>query len=651
MTELESLSVFLDSAVWFEPSLVRDRDKIASIKNHCEKKHDLNFLRSYVLDLLALYDSIVVGLNTGKFQFESPRFSKRPSSSLPRFLGNVLAKVFDSSGNLLEDWCRESVELLLQSLALFKRFKHEALTKAADAASVDAFVATQSRQRPANRYAKNGIRKFWSVFTRDFESFATLGQPGPGSTMDERHPYVPKLTYLDTFDYEFSLMTTDMVQFYDKAFENHTGFKSSRDWFLSSKPGISPSFYRPEPSPILRGVSVPKNAKVSRFITINYVGNTCLGATYRNTVKSLWKAFGITHVLNVDDQSLSHRNLRLYFPILSLLDIEDGSSCFTNSFNREVLPSVFHDYLDFIDGASVKIGDEYVDVNTQLMGDAHSVAILTTHLYFVVLYAMFLTRNHESITRARSILMSTNSTCESAEEWLPAPNKDQILELIEESKSLPINIVGDDMLFPSEFEHYVRIVLKGLGVSINERKSSTRDSNHKESCGSWFLRMPDGSPKRIYPFRCPEYQPKPQRLRNLTSYLHKVEGSTFYLDLVHSFAKTYGKEILRESYTTHQIGCIVGTGLPQEVRELSRDKLVCLSDDERYNFNFKHESADESRVHARFKRRNPTPIVRLGKFVDRSRRSTKDYLRFLKVLSFSVYLKIGLPIRALGPWM
>jgi hypothetical protein len=606
-------------------------------------------LHSFVVDLLALYDAIVIGLNTGKFEFSSPHFSRRPQSSLPRFLGGVLSKVFDEDGSLKEDYNVEAVELVLQSLAIFRRVKHPALKAAADEAAIEDFRDSQAPKEPHGTKYLGGLRRFWSVFTRDFEANATLGRPGPGAVLQENHPYLPGHTYLCTFNSEFnpalnemtSVLSDDMVQFYDYAFASETGFPNSREFWLNPAAKVMPAFYLPVPNPRLRLVTVDKNVKTSRPITVTHAGNVCLGASYRNTIKRLWRNFGIESVLNVDDQSKSHRTLEKNFSEVSCFDIKGGSNCFTTSLNRDILPDVFQDFIEFTSGSTVELTNgEIINVNTQLMGDAISVGLLTTNLYFVILYALFLEEHHLKTVRSQFL---------SGRETYPIPTKEQVLELIEKSKSLPINVVGDDMIFPSFIEPFVRRILRDIGIIVNERKSSSGDSRHKESCGSWFVMNPKtGKPKRIYPFRAPEKGPKAYGLLSGNLYLRKIENSTFYTEMVLALSAVFGKEFFSESYTNDQIGSSVGSGFPKRVCTKPEKDCVQIDDTSRYMFNLRGSDEDPSLFSPRFKRGRPIPRYTLNRYSDKTKTSTRKFNKAYRILVRYVLFNESFPAKTVN---
>lgn len=111
------------------------------------------------------------------------------------------------------------------------------------------------------------------------------------------------------------------------------------------------------------------------------------------------------------------------------------------------------------------------------MGDAMSVSLLTTTLWLVLVLAY----------------MKYNEMPLTMENFREAVRQMRRLDLF--------RVVGDDMIFPDYLNAIVRILLEGIGVTVNERKSSRATSHHKESCGAWFISNGLKHVRRIYPFR------------------------------------------------------------------------------------------------------------------------------------------------------
>jgi hypothetical protein len=563
MTELDAAISFLTHISDFDVT-----DDIAHFKRirvyHKKSPDDVNFIRGYLTALLSYSKAIVAGLNSRRISFESRYLRKTRHMAYPRFLKGVLSTVFHDDGRLKSRYSTRAIEVALQVLAFFKRVQLAECRKSADIQAVETFLAYQHQDRPFLKDTTSDIRKIHNFVMRDFDKAATIGQPGPGATLDEKHPYCPSHCYLDTFD---PSLPDDIRSHYDLAFRKHTGFQDSRSWYVSSADTLMPAFYKLQKGLTLRSVCVPKNTTVSRLITINSVGNTIVGATVRNTIKTLWKRLGIDHQMNVDDQTQSHKALVSEFLKIVALDLEGGSSCLTLALLREISPDCLQDYLDYMEGTFFKVPpeleyllgwdyfcqDSSIPVTTLLMGDAVATAILTTTLwsccFLAYIYYRLMLKLGVTTVRHLRRLGTIPITFKHIRQYLP------------DFVKLPVRIVGDDILVPSYLDMILREILCDIGVTVNHDKSSTGDSIHKESCGCWVIKDNDDELTRIYPFRLPETGKPPTTLLNVRQFLDKADNSRVLPELVLMFMDItpYGEKYLsRESYRPNQIGSSLG---------------------------------------------------------------------------------------------
>jgi hypothetical protein len=627
MTELNVVSSFLAHLTLERPYLNRDVTKILSVTKFIAEKQRADVLSDFVGALLGFSKAIVAGVNSRRFAFTSKWLASRPQSCFPRFLGGLTCQIFTNDGLLRPDWSRDSLELILQILALVKRIKHPLTKKRADAKAVQEFIGYQSQLRDTDEVVVQNVKSCWKYFARDLNKVATLGFPGPGATLDERHPYSPEYSFLETS----SIPSTKVALFYKSAFFNQTGIEyddyqpncsnSQANHYCRgtfTRPDfLLPAFYDFVCDPVVNTVCVDKNAVVSRLITITHVGNTILGATFRNSVKKLWKKHGVERLLNVHNQTLSHRTLERFFSEVSCLDLEGGSSCITNYLNSRILPPVLAEFIELTENSQFNVNGKLYDVNTQLMGDSVSTGLLTTTLFLCILDAFF----RWSLVQQMPQLFEAYPELLYEYEML-GTDFDRCIQLI---RDLPINVVGDDLVFPSYLEPFVRHNLSGIGVTVNEAKSSTADSNHKESCGAWFIKTEDGT-QRIYPFRCPVGDTVPLAYQAATQFLLKTQKSTFAESLLVSLAHNYGSLLFRNTYTPDYIGSPMGSGQAMRIHSRVDTKSCIVNDSDAFIFGIKASQRCDVQTQSfshsvgyRLSKRSPVGSVRYKTYRDPSR--------------------------------
>jgi len=123
MTGLHSLLVSVSTA--YDAGLVNrhDVERVQKIIKYIEKA-GLDELITFSYGLICYYNDVVAGLNTKQFV---PSYGLRevvslyPNTLLPKFLYGQLSNVFDSTGKLLENYSKSSLDLILGLLALVKR--------------------------------------------------------------------------------------------------------------------------------------------------------------------------------------------------------------------------------------------------------------------------------------------------------------------------------------------------------------------------------------------------------------------------------------------------------------------------------------------------------------------------------------------------
>lgn len=593
MTELDTAICFLQSVTTY--SVSRDVAKLLSVKRWIEERDDADFAERVIASMSSLGSDVVYGLKTKQFVLTDDLWHRKPTVAYPRIFSSVLACVFHENGSLRDDYDTVAVELVLHIVSLFKRAQIPSLAKKAAQAAKASFIANQvfALHRFFRPKTAKSLKRLWANFIGHFEKHATLGFPGTGSTLDECKPYNPRFSILNTWD---PSLPSELRLFYETAFEKYYGF-GPRDWTLHPADELLPGIYTLDQSPTLKGEVVPKSALIGRFITVTSVAHTIVGASLRESLRSRWRELGLEEKLNIHDQTLSHKTLLDHYDRVVTIDLKDGSTCFSVNLNRAILPEPFQEFLSYQDGSTCVIDGETYPVTTQLMGDASSVGILTTNLYLCVCLAVFRTRHAKYIDRLRAAArkQTRGTTIDPVNDIMTGP---RVRELFEFCRELPIQIVGDDVILPREYEAEFRQVLLELGITINERKSSDGDSPYKESCGIWVLKRPDGSLHRIYPFRHPEGNSQAYLYSTASRFLQKVSKSTFIVELTIALSETIGPLLERESYTCEDIGSPIGTGIPRRARATSRQPVRRVSDTTAYNFRLHNYVTPKNRQHS-----------------------------------------------------
>lgn len=612
MTELVVTAAYLAQLSTRYPALQKDFVAFNSHVKYCltHGPKGAKLLASYVGELLRFSKAVVKGVNKGHFIFSSAILANKATHSYPRFLSGLMSMVFNQDGYLRFLYDKVALKLLLEILALLKRVKHPLVMRDADAKGFAEFESYQLQSRAFDESVIGPLAALWEYITEGIEEHATLGYPGSGATLDEIHPYIPRLSFVNPYT-----LPPICAKFYARAFLNTTGqdiytycLPGEHTPWLAMNPDYLASNFLPTHypfinRPVLNTVCVPKNVVVSRAITVTNVGNTAMGATYRNSIKRMWSHWGIEHLLNVTNQELSHQNLLRFFDSLSLLDLEGGSSTLTLAFLKAVVPSFLKPFIETMEGAIAKTPNGNVNVTTLLMGDSIATAILTTTMFLVDLLSIFNfdLKSTPYMLHDRIIAASTSpfesrfseiffgiGRMEMIMSEARVPTKEDFHALLSKARTLPINNVGDDKVFPSWLETDVRENLSRIGTTINEDKSSSRDSRHKETCGCWVIS--DGQEAiRIYPFRAPSGDTRPAQLQAATEFLQRTSQSDTITDLTLALAATYGHELTASSFRSDYVGSPVGNGLPCKLSSRTDVVLARVCDDVAYTFCIKSD--------------------------------------------------------------
>jgi len=581
MTELQALLTFL-LGVRHVYSVQADCDRIQNVLNHVYLYKDKPSFERFLVSLMALDDAIVVGLNTGRFEWkEHGAFSLFPHSCLPKFLRGVLSKVFDDEGNLRNDYTKDDLAIL-EGLRLVRRTKFAELGVKSREKAIQTFVNFQRQVRQTNGSVVDDMRQLWAIFAPEsrFRGQLQLGFPGPGAMHDVSYPHVPQLCFVDHNTIPDPLVAGIMsdalaLQLKSFAFDHH----------FPDCPYIT--IY-----PFKRGirvstlVTVPKTCLTDRAITITDPDAVIIGATLRVSLFNVVEWWGWRDVLNVHDQSISQRCLNEHFDTISLADVEGGTGCLKIDTMTAILPEyatkMFNcsksDYFSVeenpavnrpfvipckkaqskelqaifkkIDLLDLSTQQSYEDpdlplcdlgdlngvekITTLAQGDSSSVALLTITLGLALALGVY----YEDFS-SYPLNFDTLST---------------IAQLMRKDKRF--HVVGDDMIFPSRFEASIRYVLVGLGVTINERKSSGMTGRYKETCGNYAVRLPDGTHEPIYPNRHPDKQNlSTVRMQATQEFIQRTKNSSFSLELALAVMAGVTHPYLEE-YESYDLSCV-----------------------------------------------------------------------------------------------
>ena len=242
------------------------------------------------------------------------------------------------------------------------------------------------------------------------------------------------------------------------------------------------------------------------------------------------------------------------------------------------------------------------------MGDSIATAILTTTMFLVDVLAVYnrklcttprllhekileglTSRGESKFIEALSGVSPFGSSIKSAR----IPSYEEFLDILAEMREMPIRNVGDDKVIPHYLEPYVRDILSRIGTTVNEDKSSTKGSYHKETCGCWVIS--DGKETmEIFPFRAPEGDTRPLKLQAATEFLQRISRSTSIPHFTAALAYAYGPELTASSYRSDQIGSPEGVGLPCVITQQSNILLARVDDDLAYVFNLKSDDWSDS---------------------------------------------------------
>lgn len=546
MTELQCFLTFILNLPFFKgqkTDVFRFARRLRTILDH----DDDDGLCEEATKLTNFDDQIVHGLNSGRFA-AVPGYATYPCSVLPKFLFGLTSQVFAMDGTLLDDYDGSAVDALLTGLRLVRRCSIKSQSAKAESAGVADFISAQTA--PSTPYCwvvADSLSTMWSCLLDNPTKDLTLGFPGNGVTSDMRFPYVATMSFVDVRTVPPPIrgyMVLAIDRFLPKYFE-----------VTSPSPLIQIYPYVPYPERVSKLVTVPKSFKTDRAITITNTSSVIIGATLRETVWTAARRHGLKACMNVHDQKRSHDILLKFFPMLALLDLKGGSTCFTVQQQLHYLSkSKFaRDMFNFSRPYSVKYKKEdEVPITTLTMGDSSCTALLTTNLAFFVLLAI-----------ARKYL-----GLRPYESFPPAMWQTVIDFAIQSGIFDMFAVVGDDVVIPQEiYDEFIEICLS-QGVVINTRKSSTAESIHKETCGAWVLKTPEGL-RRIYPFRARSKSTDlATNLSALSANIGRIRRSDFAIEVIIANATSFSHQLEylnTNGYTESDVGSPLGTN-PQPRR-------------------------------------------------------------------------------------
>lgn len=592
MTELQVLLTFLINLPTFRgqaQDCFRLARRLRVLLDHDDSLQTIELASS----LLVFYDNVVVGLNQGVFP-TVPIFSSYPRSVLPRFLYGLTSQVFDDDGLRRDNYSVQAVDMLQTALMLVRRCSVPENSKVAEAQGVSEFLeAQQAPSSPIDDYVADNITAMWSYVMDDPQTDVTLGFPGNGVTSDMRFPYVPKMCFVDPESVPRPIRSY-MVRAVDKFLPSYFEVDSPCNLIQ-----VYP--YVEFPQRVCNLVTVPKSFKTTRAITITNTSSVIIGATLRETIWTALRRHGLKFVANVHDQSRSHEILKTEFDNVALFDLKGGSTCFSVEQQvRYLSHSRFAmSMFNYSRPSTVKYRNEAeVPVTTLTMGDSSCTALLTTNLVFFCLFA---------VARRYFILPGeVLSEC-------------MFRNLIKFTDDLGffdrIAVVGDDVIVPAEIYQDFQEIAESQGVVINTRKSSIPTAVFKETCGSWFVKVPQSTKvHRLFPFRARTHSSDLiQNLSSMDALLSRSKKSSFLLaSIIANSRFTHQLEYLNtEGYTNADIGSPIGINTKPRRVIPTAPKSIVVPDDVGLAFRL-----SESRATPRFTRRPVVDRGRIRQFSD-----------------------------------
>lgn len=325
MTELNLLVAFLVSLLDSEhnyPTLKLDVFFIQKVSDFLTSTKSSDYFESIISGLCKLDDAIVTGLSEGVFRFEHPAFSYYKQSTLPKFLYGLLSAVFNDYGLLKEQFDPSAVEICLLALRLVRRAKSKELAKKAEAKAVDTFFSYQDRVRPGDAGTLNDLSLLWQELEGDsFHDSVTLGKPGGGVTKDMRFPIVPDLCFPNVP--KINQFPENVRYLLKKACDDQytkAGFPNVDDSYVLPDCDFIGVYDHTDHSTAEIAI-VPKKYNEGRAITITTMFATILNATMRKSILNRIREVGAKSIVNIDDQTQSHKVLEEHFHSVSCIDL------------------------------------------------------------------------------------------------------------------------------------------------------------------------------------------------------------------------------------------------------------------------------------------------------------------------------------------
>lgn len=600
MTELQCLLTFIMLLPGY-PGQSDDVFRLSRLLRTCHDHNDDEALVSLAERLIQLDDQIISVFNGIEHKFKPVHgFRTRPQSVLPRFLYGLISRVFLDDGTLKDDYCDYSFEALITGLRLVRRCSIKSQASIAEQRGVAEFLdAQRAPDRTFDVRVADSLAVMWHALLSD-DPDVILGFPGNGVTLDMRFPYAPSMSFVSPRS-----VPRPIYRYMHTALDK---FLPSYDLYSDCEL-IKFYEYIPYPDRTCTLVCVPKSFKVQRGISITNTAAVIVGATLRETIWQQARHHGLKDAMNVHEQSRSHRILRKFFKRIACLDLRGGSTCFTVKQQLHYLSKSHFatNMFNFSRPFMVQYkSDEPVEVTTLTMGDSSCTALLTTNLAFFVLLSI-----------ARKYLGLLKG------EVFPAAMFRTVIQFAIESGIFDMfAVVGDDVIIPEEiYDEFIEIC-QSQGVTINERKSSRAESNHKETCGAWVIATSTGDQRSIYPFRAVNQNRNLSvALASSNAHFRRTRTSRFAVELMIANAPaTHMLEYLNtEAYTPDEIGCPLGKNpRPRKVVPGSK-RSVKVPDDIAFAFKCK-----DSEIAVRESRRPDVPRGRIRKFVDSPKRDRID---------------------------
>lgn len=411
-----------------------------------------------------LDEAVLHGLDSG--QFACPRnFKCVPGGAIPRLFSGMLCKIFDPvTGSLIEDGPEDVLKSLRQVLCLFKKaVVSDEDDQEMEVRAFDDFVSTdRSCRRLDDSQIIDAIQRIGRFVLPDLTVGLNevTGRFGPGAVYEGlkgnqkwSNLYEELMEGSPVVDFGFDMF---VARFFDcSSLSGRDLLKLKSATVLK---GVS-LFGTPSSRSVARLISVPKNSKVRRTITVEpsllmFMQQGLMG----HLRMKIRKDPIISQCLDINDQTINNK-LALVGSLTgewATIDLKSASDLLTVS----LVETVFGRHQEFLD-LVLDHRSQYVEIKNEPlrlkkfagMGNALTFPIQSV-VYAVVTIAAILIDRGSRITR-RSV----------------------------DAASRCVRVYGDDIIVRTEYMTQTCSALARVGLLVNKSKSFSRGL-FRESCGT-----------------------------------------------------------------------------------------------------------------------------------------------------------------------